>query len=77
MPDKQPQYINSIARAVHILELYSKLNVQTLGIAEISKELGIQKTTVFNIVKTLTHLGWMIQDNPNGWGPVSCGYPQW
>ena len=66
MPDKQPQYINSIARAVHILELYSKLNVQTLGIAEISKELGIQKTTVFNIVKTLTHLGWMIQDTPNG-----------
>lgn len=66
MPDKQPQYINSIMRAVHILELYSQLNVQTLGIAEISKELGIQKTTVFNIVKTLTHLGWMIQDAPNG-----------
>ena len=28
--------------------------------------MGIQKTTVFNIVKTLTHLGWMIQDTPNG-----------
>ena len=47
MPDKQPQYINSIARAVHILELYSKLNVQTLGIAEISKELGNSKDHSF------------------------------
>ena len=65
MPDKQPQYINSIARAVHILELYSKLNVQ-IYVYLFSKELGIQKTTVFNIVKTLTHLGWMIQDTPNG-----------
>lgn len=52
MQEKEPQYINSIIRATAILELYEKLNVQYLGIAEISKELGIQKTTVFNIVKT-------------------------
>ena len=32
-------------RATAILELYEKLNVQYLGIAEIRKELGIQKTT--------------------------------
>ena len=66
MQEKEPQYINSIIRATAILELYEKLNVQYLGIAEISKELGIQKTTVFNIVKTLVHQGWLIQDNPNG-----------
>ena len=66
MQEKEPQYINSIIRATAILELYEKLNVQYLGIAEISKELGIQKTTVFNIVKTLAHQGWLIQDNPNG-----------
>ena len=53
MQEKEPQYVNSIIRATSILELYEKLNVQYLGIAEISKELGIQKTTVFNIVKTL------------------------
>ena len=66
MQEKEPQYVNSIIRATAILELYEKLNVQYLGIAEISKELGIQKTTVFNIVKTLVHQGWLIQDNPNG-----------
>ena len=51
MQEKEPQYINSIIRATAILELYEKLNVQYLGIAEISKELGIQKTTVFNNCK--------------------------
>ena len=66
MQEKEPQYVNSIIRATAILELYEKLNVQYLGIAEISKELGIQKTTVFNIVKTLVNQGWLIQDNPNG-----------
>ena len=66
MADKQPQYINSIIRALNILELYGKLNTQYLGIAEICKELGLQKTTVFNIVKTLTHQGWLVQDTPNG-----------
>ncbi|MBR4579007.1 MAG: IclR family transcriptional regulator [Oscillospiraceae bacterium] len=66
MPEKQPQYINSIIRALNILELFSKLNVQSLGIAEISRELGLQKTSTFNIVKTLQHQGWLIQDGPNG-----------
>lgn len=66
MQEKEPQYINSIMRATAILELYEKLNVQYLGIAEISKELKIQKTTTFNIVKTLMHQGWLVQDNPNG-----------
>ena len=61
MQEKEPQYVNSIIRATSILELYEKLNVQYLGIAEISKELGIQKTTVFNIVKTLAHQGWLIR----------------
>lgn len=66
MPSKQPQYINSIIRALNILELYEKLDVQCLGIAEITKELGLQKTTVFNIVKTLLYEGWLIQEAPNG-----------
>lgn len=66
MQEKEPQYINSIMRATAILELYEKMNVQYLGIAEISKELKLQKTTTFNIVKTLMHQGWLVQDNPNG-----------
>lgn len=66
MEEKHPQYINSIIRAVKILELYGKLNTQYLGIAEISNELKLQRTTTFNIVKTLLHEGWLVQDSPNG-----------
>ena len=65
MEEKHPQYINSIIRAVKILELYGKLNTQYLGIAEISNELKLQRTTTFNIVKTLLHEGWLVQDSPN------------
>ena len=43
MEEKHPQYINSIIRAVKILELYGKLNTQYLGIAEISNELKLQR----------------------------------
>lgn len=64
--NKHPQYINSIIRATKILELFGKKNAVPLGIAEISKELGLQKTTVFNIVKTLAKQGWLVQDTPNG-----------
>ena len=71
MPDKpaaekQPQYINSVSRAIHVLELYGRLGVQSLGIAEIAKALGLQKTTVFNIVKTLVREGWLVQEGPGG-----------
>lgn len=44
-------YINSIIRATNILELYNKLDVEYLGLAEISKELDLHKTTVFRVVK--------------------------
>ena len=43
-------YINSIIRATNILELYNKLDVEYLGLAEISKELDLHKTTVFRVV---------------------------
>ncbi len=63
---KHPQYINSIIRATNILELYGRMYSTSLRISEISKELALQKTTVFNIVKTLVKQGWLIQDAPNG-----------
>ena len=66
MSDNSGEYINSIIRATNILELYGKLGVQYLGVAEISKELGLHKTTVFRVVKTLEHQGWLRQDTPNG-----------
>lgn len=60
------EHINSIIRATNILELFGKLNAEYLGVAEISKELQLHKTTVFRVVKTLEHQGWLIQDTPNG-----------
>ena len=66
MEEKSTQRINSVARAIQILELYPKLNAQYLGVSEISKALGLQKTSTFYIVKTLLSMGWLIQETPNG-----------
>ncbi len=66
MAEKHPQYINSIARALEVLELYEKTGETWLGIADITAALGIQKTSTFNIVKTLTACGWLIQETQNG-----------
>lgn len=60
------EYINSVIRATNILELFVKLDVQYLGVVDISKELGLHKTTAFRVVKTLEHQGWLRQDTPNG-----------
>lgn len=66
MEEKSAQRINSVARAIQVLELYPKLNAQYLGVSEISKALGLQKTSTFYIVKTLLSMGWLIQETPNG-----------
>lgn len=61
--EKDNQYINSITRAIEIIELFSKLEVKYLGVSEISKILNLHKTTVFRILKTLEHSGWIIQSH--------------
>ena len=66
MAENSVQRINSVARAIQILELYPKLNAQYLGVSEISKALGLQKTSTFYILKTLLSMGWLIQETPNG-----------
>lgn len=59
--EKESQYINSICRAIEIIELFSKLQVKQLGVSEISKYLAMHKTTAFRILKTLEHMGWLMQ----------------
>ena len=54
------EYINSILRATSILNLYRTMNVEYLGVSDISRELGLHKTTVFRIVKTLEYAGWLV-----------------
>ncbi|MGI6485562.1 MAG: IclR family transcriptional regulator [Thermoanaerobacterales bacterium] len=52
-----PKYtINSIARAVNILELFSH-DRPILGISEIARELSLQKSAVYRIVQTLVQSG--------------------
>jgi len=63
---KQDQNINSIVRAIALLSLYGKLEVQDLGISEISKHLNLHKTTVFRIVKTLEGLEWLKKNSQSG-----------
>lgn len=63
---KESEYINSIVRATEILNLYRVKEVKYLGVTDISQALGLHKTSVFRIVKTLEHTGWLVQDAPNG-----------
>lgn len=59
--EKEGQYINSICRAIEIIELFSKLQIKQLGVSDVSKYLNIHKTTAFRILKTLEHTGWLMQ----------------
>lgn len=61
---KNNKYINSIKRAVRILDLYTE-NTENLGITEISKKLDINKSTVYKIVNTLRDEGLLIKNKTN------------
>jgi len=61
---KNSKYINSIKRAVKILDLYTE-NTENLGITEISKILDINKSTVYKIVNTLRDEGLLIKNETN------------
>jgi len=63
---KNAQHINSICRAIDVIELFSKENKGFLGLLEISKLLNLHKTTTFRILKTLEHCGWIEQKVANG-----------
>ncbi|MBC8587796.1 IclR family transcriptional regulator [Paratissierella segnis] len=52
--------IQSIERAINILELYH--DKELLGVSEIARSLGIAKTTAHGIIKTLEHYGYLEKD---------------
>lgn len=58
-----PAMVKSVERAIRILELLSK-NTK-MGITEISKNLGLPKTTTFDIVSTLHEKGILEKDEEN------------
>jgi IclR family KDG regulon transcriptional repressor len=53
--------IKSVERALRVLDLFS-ISSHRLGIAEISRELGLAKGTVQGLVKTLANEGLLSQD---------------
>lgn len=57
--------VKSLVKAVDVLECFSDLHPE-LGVSEIAKMLGLQKSTVFNILSTFEHCGYVTQDARTG-----------
>lgn len=60
-PLSRPMTIQSLDRALNILSLFSTAR-PWLGVTEIGKALGLSKTTVHNLAKTLKKHGYLQQD---------------
>lgn len=59
-------YVNSVLHAVRILELYAAQRRESLSLTEISRALSLHKTTVYRILRTLQHAGWIEQSEKSG-----------
>jgi len=53
-------FVASLSRGLEIIEAFSEEH-PSLGIAELSRKLGLHKTTVFRLVSTLVELGFLSQ----------------
>ncbi len=53
--------VKSVARAMRVLECFS-VEQPELGITEIAKMLGMQKSTIFNILHTFEQNGYIVQN---------------
>lgn len=61
---KEHSLIQSVSRASAIIEALSNYN--TLGITELGKLLGLHKSTVYGLVSTLEHEGYVCQNSQTG-----------
>ncbi|TBU76344.1 IclR family transcriptional regulator [Phytopseudomonas daroniae] len=59
MKDDTAKTIRSVVRALSVLNV---IGGQSKGISAISKELDLSKGTVFDLIKTLEHMDYVIQD---------------
>ena len=57
--------VQSIERAFSILELYQRTGCSEYSLKEISNELGLNKSTAFGLINTLTNLGYLRQNSEN------------
>ncbi|WP_075579452.1 IclR family transcriptional regulator [Acidaminococcus massiliensis] len=58
--------VHSVLHATRILELYAAQRRKSLSLTEISKALGLHKTTVYRLLRTLQHAGWIEQSAKTG-----------
>ena len=57
--------VSSLVKAIKVLECFSMKNPE-LGVTEIAKQLGLQKSTVHNILSTFETMGYLIQNPTTG-----------
>lgn len=65
LPSSTP-LVNSVIHATRILDLYASQRKEYLSVTEISQTLGMHKTTVYRILRTLQSVGWIEQSEQNG-----------
>ena len=56
-----PQYNNSIGNVAKILSLFTSANPKW-GISDIARELGVSKTTSYNLISSLEKIGFLFHD---------------
>lgn len=57
--------VNSLARGLAVLESFGRNGNRELSLTEISRRTSLSKTTTFRLIRTLVHLGYMMQDEEN------------
>ena len=64
MPN-EPAKVSSLVKAMKVLECFSMKSPE-LGVTEIAKQLGLQKSTVHNILSTFKTMGYLTQNPSSG-----------
>lgn len=72
MPDTTP-LVHSVLHAAKILELYAAQRKEYLSLTEISRALGLHKTTVYRLLRTLQKVGWIKQSAQTGHYALGTG----
>ena len=65
--------VNSVLQATKILDYYASQRREYLSLTEISRAIGLHKTTVYRILHTLQSVGWIEQSSTmdnTGWAAV-------
>jgi DNA-binding IclR family transcriptional regulator len=65
LDERQTVKVKSLAKAMNVLECFSVAEPE-LGVTEIAQRLGIQKSTVCNILSTFEQMGYVTQNPQNG-----------